>query len=401
MTVVKCLAAPRQAEDAHARHPFGRACFFLIATALGIVSVSLAGYVGAARGVDLPSKAAWGVTGGALALGLLLAPPEGARLARQRRYGSALAAILLAVVCAAFVISGSLGNASSGRVASAKAEQSTTEKLTRAKAAYDNAVAEIATLGDVRLPGELEADIAPLTARIGDNDCAVWVSRRAVRAACADRAPLLAELARARRKATLEKTMSDARLALDSPVDQRPANEDAKTVARFLSAIGVRIEPDRMSDILIIVAVLSLEAGGALSLSLAQSIDQTPATREPTPSHPPSRRRFAPRAKEENEQPVEQTLSAGDIASNVVRLPVRSQARSSARAKLAKATTAILMHAEKGTLSRTQRLMAKQIGVSTGTISMALMDLERTGRVTIETGAHGTAVVINRHLTTA
>jgi hypothetical protein len=81
-----------------------------------------------------------------------------------------------------------------------------------------------------------------------------------------------------------------------------------------------------------------------------------------------------------------------------VRLPARSPVRSSDRAKLAKASAGILFHAEKGSLPRTQRQMAKLIGVSPGTISMALSDLENDGSVSIQTGAHGTRIEIKRAL---
>jgi hypothetical protein len=356
------------------------------------VSIGLAAVVGAARGVDVPAQVAWGVTGGALALGLLLAPAEAARLARQRHYGAAIAATLLAVVCASFVLSGSLGNASAGRVANAKAEQSTSEKRSRAQTAYDEAKAEIAALGDVRLPAELEVEIAPLSARIGRNDCSAWVPRKSIRQACSDRSPLLAELARAKRKAALERAMSDARSILDATPDQHPANEDARTIARYLSALGMSAKPERVSDALIVVAVLSLELGGALALIVGRSIAQVPlAPGAQSPQPPPACRRPRRREQSSSEHTPGPALSA-ESSANVV--PLRRAERGSERAQLERAMAGIIEHAERGTLPTAQRAMARLLRVSAGTVHAALNELERSGRARVLAGPNGTLVRI-------
>jgi len=403
MEVDRSLAAYPQAEAAHTkrhtRYYAGATPFFLIALALGTVSVGLAAYIGASRGVDLPSRVAWGIVGAALALGLLLAPSEAASAFRTRRWGATIAATMLALTCAAFVLTGALGNASAGRVSASRTATATAEHRSRLTREYEQASAELEKLPAARLLGEIEAAIAPLNAIIGKAHCDEWVANRHIRNACARRSPLLAELARAQRRAELEHIMADARAALDAPVDQRPAGEDARILAKYLRAVGLSVTPDRMSDVLVLVAVFSLEISGALALMIARSNVQTPVIAALEPSGPPHGRRPRRRAKPENEHPVEQASHLASAAPNVVRLPARSPVRSSDRAKLAKASAGILFHAEKGSLPRTQRQMAKLIGVSTGTISMALSDLEHCGRVSIRTGAHGTAVAIRKSAT--
>jgi hypothetical protein len=292
-----------------------------------------------------------------------------------------------------------LGNASAGRVAASRTTTASAEHRSRLARGYEQASAELEKLPDARVIGEVEAAIAPLNAIIGTAQCDEWVPNRRIRNACARRSPLLGELARARRRADLERIMADARAALDAPVDQRPAGEDARILAKYLRAVGLNVTPDRMSDVLVLVAVFSLEISGALALMIARSNAQSPVIVGFGQSDPPSGRRTRRREKPEKRTPDRTGIGPAADAPNVVRLPARSPARSSDRAKLAKASAGILFHAEKGSLPRTQRQMAKLIGVSTGTISMALSDLENDGRVSIQTGAHGTVVAIRKSAT--
>jgi hypothetical protein len=46
------------------------------------------------------------------------------------------------------------------------------------------------------------------------------------------------------------------------------ANSDAKALARYLTAVGLQIGPDRLYDLLVLLAVIMIEAGGGLSLAI-------------------------------------------------------------------------------------------------------------------------------------
>jgi hypothetical protein len=42
------------------------------------------------------------------------------------------------------------------------------------------------------------------------------------------------------------------------------ANSDANALARYLGAVGLEVTPDRLNDLLALLAVLIIEAGGGL-----------------------------------------------------------------------------------------------------------------------------------------
>jgi hypothetical protein len=57
------------------------------------------------------------------------------------------------------------------------------------------------------------------------------------------------------------------------------ANSDAKALARHLAAIGLDITADRLNDLLVLLAVLMIEAGGGVSLALGIALSAAPAGR--------------------------------------------------------------------------------------------------------------------------
>ena len=46
--------------------------------------------------------------------------------------------------------------------------------------------------------------------------------------------------------------------------DQPPANTDARALGRYLSAIGLGVTAERLNDILTLLAVVMIEAGGGV-----------------------------------------------------------------------------------------------------------------------------------------
>lgn len=396
MPVSSDLAAHPQVEASHAQQPYARIAFFLIAGALGTVSISLAAYVASQRGVDLPSKVAWGTVGAALALGLLLAPAEAAAFVRRRQWGAAFAATLLALTCASFVLTGALGNVSAGRVAASRTATGTAEHRSRLAHEYEKAKAELAELPAARLAGEIEPEIGSLNAIIGRAHCDEWVRSRHVRNSCAQRSPLLAELARSRRRADLERTMADAHAALNAPIDQRPAGEDARILAKYLRALGLNVSTDRMSDALIIIAVLSLELGGALALILAraQAVQSAGASSVQPVQPPPARARRPAHSEQHNERAERSAPSSSNAQRSANVVPLRPSSRTVERAQLEHAMAGIIEHAERGSLPSAQRAMARLLNVSVGTISAALAEIESSGIAIVQAGPSGTKVRI-------
>jgi hypothetical protein len=64
----------------------------------------------------------------------------------------------------------------------------------------------------------------------------------------------------------------------------RPANTDARALARYLSAIGLEATPERFNDILTLLAVVMIEAGGGLALALGLALSERPAEHFRTPA---------------------------------------------------------------------------------------------------------------------
>jgi hypothetical protein len=65
------------------------------------------------------------------------------------------------------------------------------------------------------------------------------------------------------------------------------ANSDAKALARYLSAAGLDVTPDRLNDLLVLLAVVMVEVGGGLSLAVGMALSGP--TREATAASPDTR----------------------------------------------------------------------------------------------------------------
>jgi hypothetical protein len=90
--------------------------------------------------------------------------------------------------------------------------------------------------------------------------------------------PLTPELGRAKRRAELEAAFAkttDQMAANDQLATTRPAkvaNADAKALAFYLQAIGWEVDADRINRLLVILAVLLVECGAGLSLTVGLAL---------------------------------------------------------------------------------------------------------------------------------
>jgi len=79
---------------------------------------------------------------------------------------------------------------------------------------------------------------------------------------------------RDRTQTTMEK--ASAQLARIQPA--RIANSDAKALTRYLGALGLEIGPDRLNDLLVLLAVIMVEVGGGLSLAVGMALSWAPGS---------------------------------------------------------------------------------------------------------------------------
>ena len=150
----------------------------------------------------------------------------------------------------------------------------TTGNRQRAQASYDAAKAELATLKPARPAAELQA-IIDRNPEVGGRCAFVNGSMRTV---CPPH-PLAPELARSKRRVELEATAASASVQLASAPVSKVANADAKTLARYLQALGADIGAERLNDLLVLLTVALVEMGGGLSLALGLAFSGASASR--------------------------------------------------------------------------------------------------------------------------
>jgi hypothetical protein len=73
---------------------------------------------------------------------------------------------------------------------------------------------------------------------------------------------------RDRAQAAMDKASGE--LAVIQPA--RIANSDSKALTRYLDALGLEVGPDRLNDLLVLLSVLMIEAGGGLSLAIGMAL---------------------------------------------------------------------------------------------------------------------------------
>jgi hypothetical protein len=98
------------------------------------------------------------------------------------------------------------------------------------------------------------------------------------RGVCIDRlGPLKQEIATAKERARLKDELSSTSSALNSLSIAKPSNTDASAVGRYLDAVGLHIEAQRLVDIINLLTVTSIELAGGICLALgAKSSVQSP-----------------------------------------------------------------------------------------------------------------------------
>jgi hypothetical protein len=285
--------------------------------ASGAINVSY----GFAKGSDLPSSLTWAAVAGAVAIVFALSWPAVIRSLEARRWSAAAVAFAALVLSGAYSVTAALGSAAGGRMNAAAQEETTTDQRTKAEAAWQSAKRELDALAAVtpgaelqkliqsardeleRLPAarplaEIEARLQAIAASdprrygcvaINGSTKILCPKLDAERARAEQRERLSVDIAkwtaevgsagqrhaeaRARSQAAMDKAAAE--LAATKP--GKPANSDAKALARYLAAAGLEIGADRLNDLLVLLAVLMIEAGGGLSLALGLALQAPPA----------------------------------------------------------------------------------------------------------------------------
>ena len=267
------------------------------------------------KGDTLATSLVWAGVAGAVAIVFALSWPALIRSVDARRWSAALISFVALALSGAYSVTAALGSASGGRVNAAAVETATTDARTKAQAAYDAAKAELDALTAAKPATELQALIEGAKAELAKLPAARSVAEVEASLRATQREPqrygcamingsmamscpkLDGELARARQRERLttkiagwsdeieradqrraeqrsraQADMNAASAELAKLPTAKVANSDAKALARYLAALGADVTAERLNDLLVLLAVLMIEAGGGLSLAVGMAL---------------------------------------------------------------------------------------------------------------------------------
>ena len=246
-----------------------RAAYFSAAVFIGASGATNVIY-GWQKGTDLPTSLVWAGVAGAVAVIFALSWPALIRSLEAKRWSAALISLVALALAGTYSVTAALGSAAGGRANAATQETAVTDVRAKAQAAYDAAKAELATLKPARPVAELEAMRDGWRPRLSRQS--TWV--------------LEPELARAKRRAELE-----AKIEREAASWRRPARPTSPTrrqgAGPICAAIGFEVTADRLNDLLVLLTVLTIEAGGGLSLAIGMALGAAPAGRTAAPADAP------------------------------------------------------------------------------------------------------------------
>jgi hypothetical protein len=171
-----------------------------------------------------------------------------------------------------------LGSINCGRQLATATSSAITQEHDRLSAQYQRAESELSKLPQVRPVSVVQAEIDIVSKEARVTDCDVWLQNTRQRGVCIDRlGPLNQEIATAKERARLKDELNSTSNALNSLSIAKPSNTDASAVGRYLDAVGLHIEAQRLVDIINLMTVTSIELAGGICLALgAKSSVQCP-----------------------------------------------------------------------------------------------------------------------------
>lgn len=284
--------------------------------------------------------------------------------------GAALA--LLGVVCVAYSLSAQLSLVSMSRSDLVAERSAQSDAGTKANDRYDRSKLELLTLPTTRPKSELDAKIAGLLQTPGADGCQA-INGKVTREVCPQVAELKAEAARAERRDQLERTMAEAEKETAASPIVKTADPGSTALSSYLALVGIDVKPNLLTELLILVGVLALEVGSALSLVMVRAVS-------------PMKSRVV---QVVNEQPVQEQRSAPVVP--VVQLErAGNRAPSETEREAVKNRIIQQLKASGGKVSAGERGLAKKLGSSRSTMRRALQGLVLAGVVAAEISRNGT-----------
>lgn len=326
------------------------------------------------KGLDLASSAIWAGVSIAAGFTQVLSWPALVLTIDRRQWGKALAASCALLICGSYSVIAALGSASGGRTNAVNEERTVSDTRARTQATYETAKNELTALKASRSVAELEALLAAQSAQLRGRGCAV--ENGTGRFVCPKNATLVSELGRAKRRAELETRAEKARGELDLMYTPRQANSDMHALAGYLMAFGMPVSGDTLNKALILLAVITIEMGGGLALTLAMSLSDKGSGAQPvqtSPVHP---------------QPQEPSTSLNNQGQIMPTRTVHSPAQTS-RDRLLD-----MVRDAQGGLRTGHRGLGEQLGVSATRAGQLLRDLAADGSIRVRSSKTGSVITL-------
>ena len=316
--------------------------------------------------------------------------------------GVALAA--LATVAIAYSLTAELSLIAGSRGDLLAKREATIESHDDRRQRVKDARGELATLAASRTIEEASADITRLLAanpRAGDcRNAAVNATARRV---CPKVADYHGEIARAKKRAELQAIIDRHVGDKSTTAAVKHADPGSAALATYLGTLGVGISADRLTDWLVLIPVLALEIGAALSVLLVQSVSgsgsrqitasgKQPDTQAiPVPTQAPdAQSRITPGSAtpEPNEprtprKPIKRTRDKGGKGGGGGR---------SGKRRLGNVVD--LLRARGGQITGGQRAIARALRMSKSRVNEILHTLAAAGTVRLTTSHSGTTVAL-------
>jgi hypothetical protein len=327
---------------------------------------------GWSKGADPVSSFVWAAVSVGVSVVFALSWPAFILSLDRKQCARAVMVLVALVVTGVYSVSAALGSAMGGRMNAAAAETATIGARQRAQAAYDQARTSLDQLAPSRPLAEVEALLA-----VAKPTCRVTTLNGKRDVFCTPNASLVAERARAQRRLELQAQTDRANAAL-SEAPAHVANSDAVALASYLTGLGVETSADRVNKLLVLLAVLVIECGGGLALTVGMALAGNTGLVTPPRDAGVADGVTAP-------------VSPGAESSAVTALQAVSQAVLPGD-RPARDRVLQLVRDAKGLLRTSHRALGMVLGVSASRAGRIVGDLALAGAIRVRTSSTGTVI---------
>jgi len=263
---------------------------------------------------------------------------------------------------------------------------------------------ELATLAPSRTIEEVKADITKLfAANPKAGDCRNATANATDRYICPKVADYQGEIARAKRRSELLAILDRNIDGKNTTTAVKYADPGSAVLATYLGTLGFNVSTTKLTDWLVLIPVLALEIGGALSVLLVQSVSGSGSRQTAIASQQPDIQTMpAPGPAPDTQSraaPGNSTPHPGEK-----RTPRKPTKRTSGRGgkrggggqsgKRRLGNVVDLLKARGGQISGGQRGIARALKMSKSRVNELLHELAAAGKVRLTTSRAGTTVAL-------